>query len=410
MANLRRGAILVVAAIIALSAGLPAQTTTGGREKVLIRTAKPYGSVVARVGAVGGTVRYQYTYIDAIAAEVPTAGLTALGNLVGTAAISKDVEIALPGSVDTVRGRQVPGGTQEPEAQADAVEVLGGADIAALAQSNPAAYLLNLGIANVTPLLAGGITGAGTVVGVIDAGIRPGFPHISLDGSVIGCEDFVGDALGCSSSGNNFHGTFVAGMISANVNFVFSPASALRIAVLAECPSCFANPPTNTVIPMVGTAPLSSLYALRVFGPTGGAPTSRILAAMDRAIALREAYNADPLTGANISVVNMSLGGATVFAGHDLDDQMVDAMLDHDIVPVIAAGNAGQASLTVGSPGTAFGALTVGAASLSHNERIVNRLQFGPVNGPCSGRFSAARPRSSAPAGRTRTGGRTRTS
>ena len=140
MANLRRGAIFIVAAALALSAGLPVQTT-GAREKVLIRTPKPYGSVVARVGAIGGTVTYQYTYIDAIAAEVPTAGLTALGDLVGTAAISKDVEIALPGSVDTVRGKQVPGIAQEPESQAEAVEVLGEAEISALAQSNPAAEI-----------------------------------------------------------------------------------------------------------------------------------------------------------------------------------------------------------------------------------------------------------------------------
>ena len=60
---------------------------------------------------------------------------------------------------------------------------------------------------------------------------------------------------------------------------------------------------------------------------------------------------------------------------------MTDAMLSHDILPVIAAANAGPASMTVGSPGTAISALTVGAASLSHNERILERLQLGPVVG-----------------------------
>jgi hypothetical protein len=35
----------------------------------------------------------------------------------------------------------------------------------------------------------------------------------------------------------------------------------------------------------------------------------------------------------------------------------------------------------VGSPASAFSAVTVGAASLSHNERILRRIQFGPVVG-----------------------------
>ena len=174
--------------------------------------------------------------------------------------------------------------------------------VRALADTNPQAYLLNNVIANVTPLHAAGIAGQGVIVAVIDSGIRPGFPHISLDGSVVGCEDFVGDALGCSNAANDSHGTAVAGMISANVIFTFNPASAFRNAVLAECPARFSNPPVNTQIPMIGTAPLSSVYALRVFGPTGGAPTSRILAAMERAIDLREAYDANPATGANITI------------------------------------------------------------------------------------------------------------
>jgi subtilisin family serine protease len=380
MKHPRRLGILIVALLIGLSIGLPAQTG-GSREKILISASKPYAPIVARVQALGGTVTHQYKYIDAVAAVLPLNGLTALRDLLGPGAISKDLDIELPGSVDTIGSKQVPATPQEPEALADAADVVGDQDLATLAGSNPQAYLLNNAIANVTPLHAGGITGLGVIVAVIDTGIRPGFPHISLDGSVVGCEDFVGDALGCSNSGNNFHGTFVAGMISANVVFTFSAASSFRNAVLAECPACFLNPPINTQIPMIGTAPRSSLYALRVFGATGGAPTSRILAAMERAIDLREAYNTNHSTGANITIANMSLGGSTIFAGRDLFDQMVDVMLSHDIMPVISAGNAGQASLTVGSPGSAIGALTVGAASLAHNERILRRLQFGPTIG-----------------------------
>ena len=57
------------------------------------------------------------------------------------------------------------------------------------------AYLFNSALIGALPLLfANGVTGAGVIVAAIDCGIRPGFPHISLDGSVIGCQDLVGDA------------------------------------------------------------------------------------------------------------------------------------------------------------------------------------------------------------------------
>ena len=85
---------------------------------------------------------------------------------------------------------------------------------------------------------------------------------------------------------------------------------------------------------MVGTAPAAKIYALKVFpSQGGGAPESRIIAAMDRAITLRRNFNngvtSVPVVGTgtendpfkydslNIKVVNMSLGGPTLFAGGD---------------------------------------------------------------------------------------------
>lgn len=352
-------------------------------ERVLIRAPKPYTSLVARIESMGGKVTYRYKYVDAIAAEIPRASLPAVRQVLAPGAITKDEVIDAPASVDTTRGKPgLPAAVSELDVPSETVDAVAAADLPGLAAASPTAYLINNSIANVAGQHAAGYTGEGVLVAVIDSGIRPGFPHISLDGSVVGCEDFVGDGLGCSNVANGGHGTFVAGMISANVVFGFSAASSFRNAVLANCPSCFLNPPTNTQIPMLGTAPLSSIYALRVFGPTGGAPTSRILAAVERVIELRELYNAGDSAGQNIQVCNMSLGGSTVFAGRDLFDTTVDVMLERGIVPTISAGNAGPSSLTVGSPGTSRSAITVGAASLTHNERILRYLQFGPVNGP----------------------------
>ena len=373
---------ILLAAAFGASLASPSRAADPG-ERVLIRATKPYDKLVSRIEAAGGKVTYRYKYVDAIAAEVPRASLATVRSAAGPSAVTKDEEIASPVPIDKARGKGglIPSGSAN-DIPYESVDALDGAAIGSLAGASPAAYLANNAIANVSGLHAAGYAGQGIIVGVIDTGIRPGFPHISLDGSVVGCEDFVGDGLGCTNSANNPHGTFVAGMISANVNFTFNTGSSFRNAVLAECPACFANPPTNTQIPMVGTAPLSSIYAFRIFAPTGGAPTSRILAAVERAIELKEMYDADHSTGRNIQVVNMSLGGATLEAGRDLYDTEIDVMARKNIVAVVSAGNAGPSSLTVGSPGTALSVLTVGAASVAHNERIYRRLQYGPVVGP----------------------------
>jgi len=349
-------------------------------ERILVRSGKSSTKARDAVVAVGGRVVREFKYVDAIAAEVPQNSVAALKALVGAGAVMKDVEISAPRPINISAAKGGPQAIGDVlTVEADAVDAIQTAALAGTA-IEPNAYIYNNAIANVSAQHAAGFAGQGMTVAVIDSGIRPGFPHLTSDGSVVGCEDFVGDALGCSNFGNEGHGTFVAGMISANVLFTFSTASAFRNAVLAECPQCFSNT-AKTQIPMLGTAPLSSIYALRVFGATGGAPTSRIMAAMDRAIELREMFNAGNPAGRNIRVANMSLGGSTLAAGRDLMDQAADALVEHDIVAVIAAGNAGPSSLTNGSPGSAAKALTVGAASLPHNERISERVQFGPIVG-----------------------------
>jgi hypothetical protein len=363
--------------IIALSLA-----TTWGGEKVLIRSAKPYDALAAAIRQNGGTVTHQYKYVDAIAADIPSGALPAIAALVPPGAVTKDSVLDSPKPVNSWSKKNLATPAADLSSlAADSAQALNGAEVAGLAGSTPDAYLINNSMTRVSVLHAAGKTGSGMIVAVIDSGIRPGFPSLSLDGSVIGCEDFVGDGLGCSNFANGGHGTFVAGMISANVVFTFATASSLRNAVLAECPACFLNPPVNTQIPMIGSAPLSSIYALRVFPPTGGAPTSIILQALERAIELREKYDAGQPGGANIRVVNLSLGGSTVYAGRDVFDSMMNVVLAKDIVPVTSAGNAGPATLTVGSPGTAFGAITVGAASVAANERIYRRSQYGPATG-----------------------------
>jgi hypothetical protein len=132
---------------------------------------------------------------------------------------------------------------------------------------------------------------------------------------------------------------------------------------------------------MVGAAPGASIFPIKVFPAAGGGtPTSRTIAAMEAAIEYRRKYDQGLPDGLNIRVVNLSLGGPTSAAARTLSDLTVEAVINADIVPVIAAGNDGMSSVTGGSPGTSFGALTVGSASGAEHERIL-RAQF---SAPCN--------------------------
>jgi len=176
---------------------------------------------------------------------------------------------------------------------------------------------------------------------VIDSGTANN-PDVvpAIAGSVIGGENFVeGDPESATSTANGPHGTWVGSTIAGHTAFLFSPDSGLDL------------------LPMFGSAPGASLYAMKVFSSLGGgAPESRIIAAMDRAITLRKNYDAGmpvvPVSGSGteddpyvydslpIAVVNMSLGGPTLFAGGDLEDRMTQAMLDAGIVVVVSVNTA----------------------------------------------------------------------
>jgi hypothetical protein len=104
----------------------------------------------------------EFKYVSAIAAEVPRSALPALQAMVGSATISKDLLINVPQPLDV---NALKGGLQviddARDVIADAAESL---DVDSLAQtgSQPAAYLINNGIANVSSQHALGFTGLGT--------------------------------------------------------------------------------------------------------------------------------------------------------------------------------------------------------------------------------------------------------
>jgi subtilisin family serine protease len=139
--------------------------------------------------------------------------------------------------------------------------------------------------------------GEGIRVGVIDTGID--LRHVDLQKAYRGGWDFIhddaipeeeaeGDAMG--------HGTRMAGLIAA----------------------------TDDQLGVVGVAPGVSLYALKIFGKTGGALTSNVIRALDWAIEH------------DLDVLSCSFGGENP---SKLEEEAFDRARRADILIVAAVGN-----------------------------------------------------------------------
>lgn len=165
------------------------------------------------------------------------------------------------------------------------------------------------------------LTGKGVTVGVIDTGVD--YTHPDLKRNFAGGRDLVDndrDPMETLSLGKaTIHGTHVAGIIAANGK-------------------------------IKGVAPEAKIVAYRALGPGGGGTTEQVLAAIDQAIKDK------------VDIVNLSLGND--INGPDLPISLaLNRAVDRGIVAVAASGNSGPGVWSVGSPGTASKAISVGAST-----------------------------------------------
>lgn len=336
-------------------------------ESVIIQSPKPYTKLVADIRALGGAVKYQYKHVDGVAADVPSNAMGMLRTLAGSSSVVKDMVIPAPAA--DVRLRK--------KGESDVVSIMGRFPFAipsiplAIALAPAAEDLNNFGL-NLAGLHSRGFTGAGVIVAVIDSGVQPRYPILDKDDSVIGGVDFVGDGFGFSNPRNNPHGTFVSGLISGNL-LINIAKTTLETSLQAHFPGAL----IGSELPLIGTAPLSSIYAVRVFGAdtSQGAPESRIIAAIDYVIDLRKKFDRNEHGGIDIQICNLSLGNTTFYAGRDVFDQSVDALLAAGIIPVVAGGGVGPSGLTVSSPATSLSAIAVGSASAAASERVQQDIE-----------------------------------
>jgi len=185
-----------------------------------------------------------------------------------------------------------------------------------------------------------GWDGTGIGVAVIDSGMTPKDDLMAADGvtsRIVYSESFIG---GTDTTDGYGHGTHVAGIVGGNAK----DSTGVGFSHTYK-----------------GVAPNVSFINLRVLDQNGAGQESSVIAAIDRAIQLKNTYN--------IRVINLSLGHP-VYETYTLDPlcKEVEAAWKAGIVVVVAAGNYGRDNShgtkgygTIASPGNDPYVITVGA-------------------------------------------------
>ena len=181
------------------------------------------------------------------------------------------------------------------------------------------------------PLADGlGMTGAGVGICTVDTGILATHEQF-IDGAgtskLVAFIDFVNGRT--APYDDNGHGTVVAGIAAGDGGGSTAKAVTLR-----------------------GVAPGASLYAAKVLDNTGNGALSDVAAAI-------EWCAGQP----GVDIVSLSLGTAGSSDGKDVMSLAANAAVAAGKLVVVAAGNNGAAPGTIGSPGAAVRAVTVGAVA-----------------------------------------------
>jgi serine protease AprX len=163
------------------------------------------------------------------------------------------------------------------------------------------------------------------VAAVIDTGVDPS--HLELDdGKVLAFKDFVNDLT--AAYDDDGHGTHVSGTIAGDGEGTADGRYR-------------------------GVAPAAGLVGIKVLDENGNGFTSDVIAGINWAVANRNTYG--------IEAINLSLGSDGCADGDDAEGDAVSAAHAAGLVVVVSAGNDGPDRCTIGMPGAAVDALTVGA-------------------------------------------------
>ncbi|MFF8915307.1 S8 family serine peptidase [Streptomyces sp. NPDC015032] len=178
-----------------------------------------------------------------------------------------------------------------------------------------------------------GYTGKGVKIAVLDTGVDA--THPDLKGQILEAKNFTSSPDTKDRVGHGTHVSSIAAGTGAKSGGKFK-----------------------------GVAPDAKLLEGKVLDDTGFGDDAGILAGMEWAVA----------QGAD--VINLSLGGSDTPEVDPLEEAVNKLSADKGVLFAIAAGNEGADAGTVGSPGSADAALTVGA--VDDNDKLADFSSRGP--------------------------------
>ena len=298
--------VWTLCAALALAVCAPMATADQGDVIDVIIMAELDGQTAAdAVIAAGGVVTRQYVNLPGVAARIPVSRLAAVRGVPGITSVEKDgiVEI-IPGPNRLAEGQGVVSAQEFGELRALDYRDLG---------EQPEGYL-NYILTEAISTWAETGAGAGSIVAVVDTGTAPVVPCLS-SGQVIGAPGYPQgyDSLGegdATDFDNAAHGTWVAGTVAGACSLGLPATDELAQAFLTHAPwALIPDGGDGYFLNLLGIAPGASIYPVKVFPKAGGGTaTAAIIDGLDHLITLK-------LSGFDIDIVNMSLGGGTVFDG-----------------------------------------------------------------------------------------------
>ncbi|MGM0865491.1 MAG: S8 family serine peptidase [Bacillota bacterium] len=197
----------------------------------------------------------------------------------------------------------------------------------------------------VDKLHAEGLTGEGIKVGVIDTGVD--YNHPDLKDAFKGGYDFVDDDNDpMETTHEDWKNSGYAERNPLTGAYYYTQHGSHVSGIIAGTGD------NSTDHAVTGVAPDADLYVYRVLGPYGSGYTEDVLAGIDQAVA------------DDLDVINLSLGANYNNPMYATSIAVNNAVLA-GVTAVVSAGNSGNGMYTLGSPGTAPLAITVGASDTS---------------------------------------------
>ncbi|WP_369900810.1 S8 family serine peptidase [Bacillus manliponensis] len=189
-----------------------------------------------------------------------------------------------------------------------------------------------------------GITGKGVKVAVLDTGID--YNHPDLKDAYKGGYDFV------DNDNDPMETTYAEWQKSGQPEINPITLSTYYTTHGTHVSGTIAGQNKNdSEVSVVGVAPDADLYVYRVLGAYGNGEFAHIIAGIERAVE------------DGMDVMNLSLGAGMNDRHNPLSTAVNYAVLN-GVTAVVAAGNSGPGAYTVGTPGAAALALTVGASDV----------------------------------------------